>query len=131
MKHCITIICALFSIATSNSMVAENYSTMATVTKKEGLYLLEVQVSRLVETEGKINEQLVAKPRMEWGSGTDSVLLRQGPKPSDEEFLTKENVTLEILCLETEEQQIAKCILLVKLGKKIVSKSTLLISLTD
>ena len=106
--------------------VADNYSTEATMSlqKEEGRLLVEVQVSRLSQQNGKVVEQLVAAPRIQTAPGVPATL-HTGPQPGDSNYASKESVTADVSWPYPNESGIAFCAVTVQRGDEVVSKSRL------
>jgi len=106
------------------TLVADTYSTEATmsVQKDEGTYNVDVRVSRLLDKDGKTVEQLIEAPRITSGPGVPGTLYT-GPKLTDPDYATKENVTVDVSWPYPNETGIAFCAVTIRRGNTIVSKS--------
>jgi hypothetical protein len=100
------------------------FSTEATISMQpgEGTYLVEVRVSRLVEQDGKLTEQLIAAPRLLTAPGVPATLYT-GLQPADANYANDENVTAEVSWPYPKESGMASCSVIVKRGSLAVSKS--------
>ena len=112
--------------AFANAVVAANYSTEATMSlqKDEGIYNVIVRVSKLVEQDGRVVEQLISQPRIKSSPGVPASL-HSGLQPSDPNYANEENVTVDVSWPYPNESGTALCAVLVKYGDIIVSKSKL------
>ncbi len=107
-------------------VVADSYSTDATMSlqKEEGTLNVDIQVSRLLEQDGKVVEQLVEAPRITTAPGVPATL-HSGPQPDDPNYASKENVTVEVSWPYPNESGVAFCAITVQRASEIVSKSRL------
>lgn len=114
------------SCAVAATAVAATYSTEATMyfQKNEGTYKVFVRVSRLVEQDGKLKEQLIAEPRIQSAPGVPATLY-SGLQPSHPNYANEENVTVDVSWPYPNESGLALCAVVIKRGDKIVSKSKL------
>lgn len=112
--------------AFANAVVAATYSTEATMSllKDEGTYNVVVRVSKLVEQDGKVVEQLISQPRIKSSPGVPASL-HSGLQPSDPNYATDENVTVDVSWPYPNESGTALCAVLIKRGDTVVSKSKL------
>jgi hypothetical protein len=121
MRNLITIpvvaICALACTAS-----AANYSTEANMTrqKDKGTYEVVVRVSRLVERNGTVGEELVTRPCILSAPGVPGSIY---VGPQDSEYAKKESVSVDVSWPEAGKSDFAVCTVTVKLGEKIVSKT--------
>jgi hypothetical protein len=92
--------------------------------KDEGTLNVDVRVSRLLEQKGKFSEQLVTAPRIKTAQGVGATLYT-GLQPRDRDYATKENVTVDVSWPYPNESGTASCLVTVRLGNEIVSKSRL------
>ena len=123
MKKLITsLLAAACAIATTS--VAATYSTEATITqqKDKGRYLVDVRILQLVEQDGQLTEHLIARPRIDSAPGVPASLYK-GPQPSQSNYQTEENVTVDVAWPDPGKSGFAVCSVTVKLGDKVVSKS--------
>jgi hypothetical protein len=122
-KHIAVLVASLTALT---SALAASYSTEAIITqqKDKGRYLVDVRVLQLVEHDGQLTEQLVARPRIDSAPGIPATLY-QGPQPSQPNYQTEENVTVDVSWPEAGQSGFAICSITVKLGDKVVSKSKL------
>ena len=104
--------------------VAANYTTEATITqqKDKGRYLVEVRVSQLIEQNGVVTEQLIARPRIDSAPGVPASLY-SGLQPSHPNYHKEENVSVDVAWPEPGKGGFAICDVTVKLGDKVVSRS--------
>jgi hypothetical protein len=118
------LIVTLSTIATTT--FAASYSTEATMTrqKDKNTYTVIVSVSRLVEQDGKLTEQLIAKPRIISSPGGPASMY-QGLQSPDPDYKKVENVSVDVAWPKIGESGFALCTVTVKLGDEIVSKSKL------
>jgi hypothetical protein len=107
-------------------VVAASYSTEATMSlqRAEGTLNVDVRVSRLSQQNGKLVEQLVEAPRITTAPGVPATL-HSGPQPGDSNYVSKENVTVEVFWPYPKESGVAFCAVTVQRGNEIVSKSRL------
>jgi len=122
----------LASIAAITSAFAESYSTEVTMTpqKGKGTYEVVVNVSQLVEQDGKITEKLLGQPKLSSPFGSPASM-RIGPEPTSENYKREENVTVDASWPKTGETGVALCTVTIKRGDKVVSKSTMKFTLDD
>ena len=118
---------ALFIAATcavSTSAFAAAYTTEATISlqKDEGTYKVYARVSKLVVTDGKVTEKLITQPRIQSSPGVPASLY-VGPKPSESDYATKENVTTDVSWPFPNESGTASCSVTIRQGNEIVYKS--------
>jgi hypothetical protein len=112
--------------------IAAGYSTEATMTrlKEKGSYEVIVRVSHLVEQDGKVVEKLFQRPRIMSSPGVPASLYC-GPQPSDEDYMKRENVSVDVSWPEFGKQDFAVCAVVIKLGDKIVSKTKTRVSVEE
>jgi hypothetical protein len=122
MKKLVVILVVVCAIAGTAS--ASTYFTEATMTrqKEKGTYQVLVRVSRLVEQDGEVTEELVSQPKITSSPGVPASLY-SGLKPSDSDYKKKESVSVDVSWPETGKNGFAVCTVTVTLGKKIVSKT--------
>jgi hypothetical protein len=125
MKMLLTLLLATTCLATPAAFGAA-YSTEATMTQKKdkGRYLVEVQVMQLVERDGQLVEQVIARPRIDSAPGVPASLY-QGLQPTHPNYQKEENVTVDVSWPEAGKTGFAHCSVTVKLGDKVVAKSKL------
>ena len=118
--------------AVANPAVAATYSTEATMTrqKDKGTYEVVVRVSRLIEQDGKVTEELIDQPRITSSPGVPASL-HCGLQPSDRDYTKRENVSVEVSWPEAGTRDFAVCAVVVKLGDKIVSKTKMQVTVED
>jgi len=106
--------------------VAGNYSTEATMSlqKDQGTVSVVVRVSRLLEQDGKLVEQLVTEPRIQTGPGVPASLYT-GAQPSDPDYASRENVAVDVSWPYPNESGTAFCAVTIKRGSEVMSKSRL------
>jgi hypothetical protein len=129
-KHIALLIVTLTTIA--GTTFATSYSMEATMTrqKDKNTYTVVVRVSRLVEQDGKLTEQLIAKPSIiSYPGGPASSY--QGLQPPNPDYPKEENVSLDVSWPKVGKSGFALCIVTVKLGDTIVSKSKLQVSVDE
>jgi hypothetical protein len=120
---------AFFIIAVSTIVTttfAASYSTEATMTrqKDKNTYTVIIRVSRLVEHDGKLTEQLIARPKIISSPG-DPASMYQGLQSPDPDYKKVENVSVDVAWPKIGESGFALCTITVKLGDEMVSKSKL------
>jgi hypothetical protein len=122
MKNLLRIIAAVTLLL--RPLIASTYSTEAIVAPAidKGEYEVNVKVSRLEERDGKLVEKLISNPRIKAGLGTPASLY-QGLEPQNPEYQTQENVRVEVSWPYPSESGMGFCMVTVKLGDKVVSKS--------
>ena len=105
---------------------AATYSTDATVSlqKDEGTLNVDVRVSRLLEQDGKPSEQLVAAPKIKTAPGVPATLYT-GLQPTDPNYASQENVTVDVSWPYPNESGTAFCAVTIKRGDEVVSKAKL------
>jgi hypothetical protein len=105
---------------------AASYSTEATMTrqKDKNTYTVIVRVSRLTEQNGKVIEELIAKPEIISSPG-DPASMYQGLQSPNPDYQKVENVSVDVAWPKIGESGFALCTVTVKLGDEIVSKSKL------
>ncbi len=105
---------------------AASYSTDATMSlqKDEGTFKVDVRVARLFEKNGKLQEQLVAAPRIISAPGVPATLYT-GLQPTDPGYAKEDNVTVDVSWPYPNETGMAFCAVTIKRGSAIVSKCKL------
>jgi hypothetical protein len=123
MKTLITLLFATALILPA-PVIAADYSTEATITeqKDKGTYLVEISVSRLMEQNGQVVERVIARPRISAAPGVPASLY-SGPQPSQADYKTEENVSVDVSWPEAGQGGFVICSVTVKLGDRVVSKS--------
>ena len=106
--------------------IAATYSTDATMSlqKEEGIYSVVVKISELTEEDGKVTERLIAEPRIQSAAGVPASL-RSGVQPGNPNYSHEENVAVDVSWPYPNESGIASCVIIVRRGDNIVSKSKL------
>jgi hypothetical protein len=106
--------------------IAATYSTEATMSlqKEEGIYSVVVKISELTEEDGKVTERLIAEPRIQSAAGVPASL-RSGVQPGNPNYSHEENVAVDVSWPYPNESGIASCVVIVRRGDIIVSKSKL------
>src|SRR5262245_43005199 len=130
MKKFITLLLAA-ACAIATTALAATYSTEATFTqqKDKGRFLVEVQVSQLIDQDGRLTERLIARPRVDSAPGVPASLY-SGLQPSHPNYRNEENVSVDVSWPEAGHSGFAICSVTVKLGDKVVSKSKLKFDVT-
>lgn len=120
----LTLILLVAALGTASQALAATYSTEATMSlqKDEGTYLVEVKVSELTEQNGKLTERVISRPRLLSSPGIPATLY-SGTQPRDPDYANEENVSVEVSWPYPNESGTASCIVTVKRGDNIVSKS--------
>ncbi|MGA3266900.1 MAG: hypothetical protein ABSE16_08760 [Verrucomicrobiota bacterium] len=123
MKHFLTIITALAAVV-SCTAVAASYSTEATITPlpDKGQYQVDVRVSRLVQQDDKVAEEVIARPRIFAGLGCPASFY-QGSQPANPDYLNENNVSVDVSWPYPKESGVAFCTVVVKQGDEVVSRS--------
>ena len=85
---------------------------------------MDVRVSRLVEQDGGSAEQLVAAPKIKTAPGVPATLYT-GLQPTDTNYAKEENVSVDVSWPYPNETGTAFCVVTIKRGSQIVSKSRL------
>jgi hypothetical protein len=129
-KHIALLVITLSAVATT--AFAASYSTEATMTrqKDKNTYTVTVRVSRLVEQDGELTEQLIAKPKITSSPGGPASMY-QGLQPPNPDYQKQENVSVDVSWPEVGKSGFALCTVTVKLGDKIVSKSKLQVAVDE
>ncbi len=125
MKKYVTLLIVTLSTIAGTAF-ATSYSTEATMTrqKDKDTYTVNVRVSRLVEQDGKLTEQLIAKPQIISKPGCPASMY-QGLQSPNPDFQKEENVSVDVAWPEAGKSGFALCTVTVKLGDETVSKSKL------
>ena len=107
-------------------VVADSFSTDATMAyqKDEGIINVVVNVSRLLETDDEVMEELIASPRIQTSPGVKATA-KVGLQPGHPEYEQKENVNVDVSWPYPNESGAAMCAVTIRRGDKIVSKSRL------
>jgi hypothetical protein len=123
MQKLVTLLMAL-TLAVAPRVVAAAYSTeaMMSLQKEEGTFKVVVRVSRLLEQEGQITEQLIAEPKIQTAPGVPATLY-SGLQPSNPNYANEENVTVDVSWPYPNESGTAFCAVTIRRGDEIVSKS--------
>jgi hypothetical protein len=129
-QHIAFLIATLATFA--NTTFAASYSTEATMTREtaKNTYTVIVRVSRLVERDGKLTEQLIARPRIISSPGGPASMY-QGLQSPDPDYQKVENVSVDVAWPKIGESGFALCTVTVKLGDEIVSKSKLQVAVDE
>lgn len=106
--------------------IAATYSTDATMSlqKEEGIYNVVVRVSELIAQDGKVTERLITEPRIQSTPGAPASFYA-GVSPGDPDYSREENVAVDVSWPYPNESGIASCVVIVRRGDNIVSKSKL------
>jgi hypothetical protein len=125
MKKYIALLIVTLTTITGTAFAAL-YSTEATMTrqKDKNTYTVVVHVSRLVEQDGKLTEQLIVQPNILSNLG-EPASMYFGLQKLDPDFQKQENVKVDVAWPEARKSGFALCTVTVKLGDKTVSKSKL------
>ncbi|MEY2411085.1 MAG: hypothetical protein QOF48_3755 [Verrucomicrobiota bacterium] len=107
-------------------LLAASYSTEATITQhnEQNTYEVIVRVAHLVEKDGKLTEELVARPKIQAGLGTPASMY-VGLQPTHLNYQNEDNVTVDVSWLKAGDSGTAFCSVTVRRGDKVVSKSKL------
>lgn len=118
--------------AVASPAIAATYSTEATMTrqKDKGTYEVVVRVSRLIERQGKVTEELIERPRITSSPGVPASL-HCGLPPSDRDYTQRENVSVEVSWPEAGTRDFAVCTVVVKLGDQLVSKTKMQVTVEE
>jgi len=136
--------CALANIVTgcavTNTAVAPTYSTEATMTrhKDKGTYDFAVRVSRLVERDGQLTEELIF-PKLDWPLPTSITTSPGVPASQDSGFvipgidpksplytkIKEECVNVDVSWPRVGKDDFAVCTTTVKSAGKIMSKTSM------
>lgn len=120
-------ITAITACAFAKSAYAANYSTEATITrqKDKGIYLVEVYIWRLVERNGKTEEELISHPRLQSSPGVPATLSSRIPHTKGEQ------VNVDVLWPASGKEDFAVCTIIVKEGDKVVLKNKTRVSVDE
>ena len=131
MKTFIAILVAAASAAASTA-VAANYFTEATMTRQpdKDTYEVVVRVSHLVEQDGKVTEELIDQPKVTSSPGVPASL-HSGLQPSDPDYATTENVSVDVSWPEVGKRDFAVCTVVIRLGDRLVSKTRLKVTVEE
>jgi hypothetical protein len=131
MKKLIVILIAT-ACAIASTAVAATYSTEATMTrqKDKGTYEVVVRVSKMVKKGDGVVEELIVRPKMVSAPGVPAKLY-SGLQPSNRDFATKENVSVEVSWPEAGKRDFAVCAVMVKLGDELVSKTKMQVTVEE
>jgi hypothetical protein len=125
---------ALFvaSLTAVTSVVAASYSTEATMTpqKDKSVYEVIVRVSHLVEKDGKVTEELIARPKVSGPLGVPASMY-SGLQPTQADYQKEDNVTVDVSWPKAGQSGVAFCTVTVKRGDRVVSKSKLQVTVED
>ena len=130
MKNVLALIIAV-STAFSYAATAASYSTEATITPlpDNGQYRVDVRVSRLVQQDGKVVEELIAKPRITSGVGCGASFY-QGLQPGNPDYHNEDNVRVNVSWPYPKESGMAFCTVVLKHGDEVVSESKFQLQIT-
>ena len=122
----IVVLLSIAFIAFSHATTAASYSTEATITPlaDKGQYKVDVIVSRLVQQNGRLVEEVVARPRLESNQGC-AASFYQGPAAGTPGYGTQDSFKVDVSWPYPNESGAAFCTVLVKHGDTVVSKSKL------
>ena len=95
MKKHIALLIASFTGVTS--VIGASYSTEATMApqKDKGTYDVVVRVSQLVEQDGKVTEELIARPQISGPLGVPASIYA-GLQPTQADYQKEDNVTVDV-----------------------------------
>jgi hypothetical protein len=133
MKSLIALIAATTFIFTLPlAVTAASYSTEATVTlhKDKNQYEVAGRVCRLIEQEGMLTEEVIARPKVLSSPGSPASFY-VGLGHSDRNYPNEENVTMDVSWPKKGERGFAICTITIKRGDKIVSKSKTQVQVGD
>jgi hypothetical protein len=118
--------------AIATTTLAATYSTEATMTrqKDKNTYEVVVNVSQLVKKNGKLTEEIIARPKITSSPGVPAGLY-SGLQPSDRDYKKKENVRVEVAWPETGKKDFATCTVIVKVGDNLVSKTKMQVTVEE
>jgi len=124
MKKHFGLLFALFAIASSSA--AASYSTEVTMApqKEKNEYEISVAITELLTQDGKVTEKLLGQPRLRSPFGSPASM-HIGPEPASEQFQKEDNITVDVTWPKAGETGVAICIVTIKRGDKLVSKSTM------
>jgi hypothetical protein len=83
----------------------------------------------VVQREGKVVEEFIAKPRILSGVGCPASLY-QGLQPANPDYQHEDNVSVDVSWPYPDESGVAFCTVVVKHGDELVSKSNLQLQIT-
>jgi hypothetical protein len=114
----------LTSIAAVTSSLGASYSTEVTMTPQKGkdTYEVIVNITELVEQDGKVTEKLLGQPKLSSPFGSPASM-HIGPEPTSEEFKKEDNITVDVTWPKGGESGVAICTVTIKRGDKVASKS--------
>jgi hypothetical protein len=132
MKYFLTLfsVVILFSVAliafSHTAATTASYSTEATITPMadNGQYKVDVSISHLVQKNGRLVEEVVARPRIQSNQGC-AASFYQGPSAGTPGYGTQDNFSVDVSWPYPNESGTAFCTVLVKHGDTVVSKSKL------
>jgi hypothetical protein len=126
------VILVVAACAVAGTAVAASYSTEAAMTRQmdKGTYEVVVRVSRLLERNGTVTEELIGQPRITSSPGVPASL-HSGLPPSDRDYTKRENVSVDVSWPEAGRRDFAVCTVVVKLGNKIVSKTKMQVTVEE
>jgi hypothetical protein len=129
-KYIALVLISLFTCV--STAFASSYSTEAIMTrqKDKDTYTVVIRVSRLIEQDGRLTEQLIAQPRIISKPGRPATM-SQGSQAPDPNFQKQENVSVDVAWPEAGKAGLALCTVVVKLGDKTVSKSKLQVTVGE
>ena len=122
MKNHFALLLAFIAIVSSSW--AASYSTevtMAPQTEKDS-YEVSVNITELVEQDGKVTEKVVGQPRLKSPFGSPASMY-VGPESTSENYQKEDNVTVDVTWPKARETGVAICTVTIKHGDKVLSKS--------
>jgi len=116
----------VFALVTAPRINADTYYTDATMShqKDEGTINVIVRVSRLLDQDGEITEQLIAEQKI-LSVPDHPATTYTGLSPTHQDYDKEENVSVEVSWPYPNESGTAFCTITIKRGDRIVSKSRL------
>lgn len=113
------------TLAVASPSMAASYSTEATLTLNKGKARYEVagRVCRLVEREGALTEEVIARPKVISTPGASGSFYA-GADRSEKEFANQENVSMDVFWPE-EKDSFVICTITVRRGDAILSRTSM------
>jgi hypothetical protein len=117
---------------TENTAWNNSYSIEATMTreKDKGTYEVVVRVSKLVERDGALSEDLISLPKITSAPGVPASLY-VGLQPPHPEYAKAENVSADVSWPDVGKRDFAVCTVTVKVGDRVVSKTKMKVTVDE
>lgn len=112
----------MLTLSMAESTASYSTETSVTLHRDKNRYEVTGRVSRLIEQDGRLTEEVIAQPKVLSSPGSPASFY-VGPARSDTNYPSEENVTVDVSWPKNGQGGFAICTITVKRGDKVVSKS--------